>query len=64
MAEWSKDNVAVIGYLNLNLATFGRSWLNWRSAGPLDGRWRPLVDKVGEWYVESRHLQDCSPRLY
>jgi hypothetical protein len=56
MAEWSKDHVAAIGSLNLNLATFGRSWLNWRSVGPLGGRWRPLVDKVEEWYVETWHL--------
>jgi hypothetical protein len=31
--------------------------------GPLGGQWRPLVGKVGEWYVESWHLQGCSPRL-
>jgi hypothetical protein len=29
--------------------------------GPLGGKWRQLVGKVGEWYVESRHLQGCSP---
>jgi hypothetical protein len=23
---------------------------------PLDEKWRQLVGKVGEWYVESRHL--------
>jgi hypothetical protein len=27
---------------------------------PLGGKWRPPVRKVGEWYVESWHLQDCS----
>jgi hypothetical protein len=31
--------------------------------GPLDGKWRSLVGKVGEWYMKNRHLQDCNPRL-
>jgi hypothetical protein len=31
--------------------------------GPLGGKWRQLVGKVGEWYVVSRHLQGCSPYL-
>jgi hypothetical protein len=31
--------------------------------GLLGENWRPLDGKVGEWYVESRHLQGCSPRL-
>jgi hypothetical protein len=31
--------------------------------GPLDGKWRLPVGKVGEWYVESWQLQGCSPRL-
>jgi hypothetical protein len=30
---------------------------------PLVGKWRPSVGKVREWYVASRHLQGCSPRL-
>jgi hypothetical protein len=30
---------------------------------PLGGKWRPLVGKVREWYVESWHLQGCSPHL-
>jgi hypothetical protein len=30
---------------------------------PLGGKWRPLVGKVREWYVESWHLQGRSPRL-
>jgi hypothetical protein len=30
---------------------------------PLSEKWRQLVRKVGEWYVASRHLQGCSPRL-
>jgi hypothetical protein len=29
-------------------------------AEPLGGKWRPSVGKVGMWFVESRHLQDCS----
>jgi hypothetical protein len=32
-------------------------------AGPLGGKWRPSVAKVGGWKVASRHLQGCSPRL-
>jgi hypothetical protein len=38
-------------------------WLSWwnvltgERAGPLGEKWRPLVRKVKEWYVESRHLQ-------
>jgi hypothetical protein len=31
--------------------------------GPIGGKGRPSVGKVREWYVESRHLQGCSPRL-
>jgi hypothetical protein len=31
--------------------------------GPLGGKWRPLVGKVGEWYVENWHLQGCSLHL-
>jgi hypothetical protein len=31
--------------------------------GPLGEKWRPLVGKVGEWYMKSRHLQGYSPRL-
>jgi hypothetical protein len=31
--------------------------------GPIGGKGRPLVGKVGEWYVKSQCLQDCSPRL-
>jgi hypothetical protein len=30
-------------------------------AGALAEKWRPLVGKVGEWYVNSRHLQGSSP---
>jgi hypothetical protein len=39
-------------------------WLiTWDWVGPLGGKWRLLVEKVGEWYVESRHLQGCNPCL-
>jgi hypothetical protein len=39
------------------------SWLNWRPSGGIWGKWRQLVRNVREWYVESRHLYGCSPRL-
>jgi hypothetical protein len=52
MAEWSEDYVAAIGPLNLNFGIFGRIGLNKRSGGPLGGKWRPLVGKVGEWYMK------------
>jgi hypothetical protein len=29
----------------------------------LGGKWRPLLEKVRERYVESRHLQGCIPHL-
>jgi hypothetical protein len=68
MAEWSEDHVAAIGSLNLNFGIFGRIWLNWRPPpfallSPVSEKWRPSVGKVGEWYVESQHLQGCSPSL-
>jgi hypothetical protein len=31
--------------------------------GPVGGKGRPSVGKVGEWYVEGRHLQSYIPRL-
>jgi hypothetical protein len=31
--------------------------------GPLGGKGRQLVGKVGEWYVASRYLQGCSHHL-
>jgi hypothetical protein len=31
--------------------------------GPLGRKGRPPIGKVGEWYVKSRHLQGCGPRL-
>jgi hypothetical protein len=31
--------------------------------GPLGGKWRPPVEKVGEWYMKSQHLQGCSSCL-
>jgi hypothetical protein len=36
---------------------------NLRPGGALRGKWRPSVRKVGEWFVESQHLQGCSPSL-
>jgi hypothetical protein len=37
-----------------------KTWLNGdRAATRKNGR--QLVEKVGEWYVENRHLQGCSP---
>jgi hypothetical protein len=32
-------------------------------AGPLGGKWRPLVRKVEERGVRCQHLQGCSPHL-
>jgi hypothetical protein len=36
---------------------------NLRPGGAFRGKGRQLVGKVGEWYLKSRHLQGCSPRL-
>jgi hypothetical protein len=36
---------------------------NLRSGGAFRRKGRQLVGKVGEWYVESQHLQGCSPCL-
>jgi hypothetical protein len=61
MAEWLEDHVTAIGSLNSNFSLFGSSWLNWRPGGA--PRWK--VEATG-WegrYVESRHLQGCSPHL-
>jgi hypothetical protein len=38
-------------------------WITWDRTVPLGGKWRLLVEKVRERVMESRHLQDCSPRL-
>jgi hypothetical protein len=38
-------------------------WDNLRPGEALRGKWRQLVGKVREWYVESWHLKGCSPRL-
>jgi hypothetical protein len=47
---------------NLPLVLMVMSWLVTRDrAGPLGGKGRQLVGKVGEWYVESWHLQGYSP---
>jgi hypothetical protein len=48
MAEWSEDHVAAIGSLKLN---FGIFLINYGQigdqVGPLGGKWRPLVAKIG-----------------
>jgi hypothetical protein len=31
--------------------------------GQFGGKWRPSVGKVGEWYMERRHLKRCSPAV-
>jgi hypothetical protein len=38
-------------------------WITWDRAGSIGGKWRLLVGKVGEWCVESRHLEGYSPHL-
>jgi hypothetical protein len=63
MVEWSEDHGAAIGFLNSNLGLVGITWLNWRPGGALGKKCRPSVGKVGEWFMESRHLQGCSLRL-
>jgi hypothetical protein len=50
-------------FLNLNFGILGRFWLNGRPPGPLGRKWRPSFGKVREWYVESQHLQGCSPHI-
>jgi hypothetical protein len=63
MAEWSKDHMVDIGSIAQHFGLVDGTWLNWRLGGALRGKWRQLVGKVREWYVASRHLQGCSPRL-
>jgi hypothetical protein len=63
MAEWSKDHMVDIGSIAQHFGLVDGTWLNWRLGGTIRGKWRQLVGKVGEWYVASRHLQGCSPRL-
>jgi hypothetical protein len=58
MAEWSKDHMAAIGYLNLTLV----SWIIVK----LETERGPYVesaDRRMEWFVESRHLQGSGPHL-
>jgi hypothetical protein len=50
-------------FLKLNFGLIGGIWFNWRPDRPLGGKWRLSIGKVGEWYVENRHLQGCSPHL-
>jgi hypothetical protein len=63
MVEWSKDHVVVIGSQTQHFGLVDVTWLNWRPGGALWEKWRQLVGKVEEWYMISRHLQSCSPRL-
>jgi hypothetical protein len=63
MVEWLKDHMAAIGSQTQHFGLVDGTWLNWRSDRVIRGKWRQMVEKVGEWYVASRHLQDCSPRL-
>jgi hypothetical protein len=55
-AEWSKDHVSTIGPYTLFYWKLMLPWLIGDRAGPLGGKWRSSVGKVGEWYVESRYL--------
>jgi hypothetical protein len=63
MAEWLKDHVAVISFLNPNFRIFGSSWLNWRPGDAL--RWKVETTGWEGWgvYVKIWHLQGCSLRL-
>jgi hypothetical protein len=45
MVEWSKDQVAAIGPLNLNFEIFGRIGLNWRPGRSKALRWK--VETIG-----------------
>jgi hypothetical protein len=45
MAEWSKDHMAAIGPLNLNLGICGRFGINWRLGGGL--RWKGEDRRLG-----------------
>jgi hypothetical protein len=48
MAEWSEDHVAAIGSLNSTFGLVGRNWITSDRVGPLGGKCRPSVGKVGE----------------
>jgi hypothetical protein len=63
MAKWSEDHMTAIGSLKKLKPIFDRFWITWDRAGSLDEKWRPSVEKNGEWYMESCHLQVYSPRL-
>jgi hypothetical protein len=39
----------------------GNHRLGRSGSGPLGGKWKSQVRKVGEWYVKSRHLKGCRP---
>jgi hypothetical protein len=56
-----EDPVAAIGSLKLNSDKLVLYGYTGDRVGLLGGKGRSSVGKVGEWYVESRYLQDCSP---
>jgi hypothetical protein len=64
MVEWSEDYRAAICFLNSNIETFGRLWLNWRPGGTL--RWQvKTVGWEGRGVVCGKSTpQGCRPRLY
>jgi hypothetical protein len=49
VAKWSKDHVAAIGSLKLELWLMAETWLKWRPGGATRGKGRQLVGKVEEW---------------
>jgi hypothetical protein len=62
MVEWSEDHMAAIGFLNSTLWFSSQNFVKLETGrGPLVKSEDRRLGKVGEWYVESRHLQACSP---
>jgi hypothetical protein len=54
MTKWLEDHVTAVGYSNPpHFGLVNKAWLNWRPVGPLGGKWRQMVGKVGEWCVAS-----------
>jgi hypothetical protein len=47
MAEWSKDHIATIGFLNSNCGLINGSWLKWRPGGPLGERGDSWLERLG-----------------
>jgi hypothetical protein len=56
MVEWLEDHMAGIGSLKLEPWNHGGIGLTGDRAGPLGEKRRPLVVKVEECDVESRHI--------